>query len=279
MEATIQFIEQELNHLYPKTEVRTFTRLIIEHVCGLNYTDQILLRKKQLDDSERAQIPGIIQRLKTYEPIQYVLGETEFWGLKLKVAPGVLIPRPETEELIQWITETGLPAEPVILDIGTGSGCIALALKKEILRAIVSAVDISENALEIARKNAVIHSLNVDFSMADILRWENRHWEMADLIVSNPPYIRESEKAAMLPNVLDYEPKEALFVPDSDPLLFYRKIAHFARKFLKKEGWLFFEINENLGPELAGMLKNEGFSAIKIKKDLFEKDRMLRCRI
>jgi release factor glutamine methyltransferase len=279
MEATIQFIEQELNHLYPKTEVRTFTRLIIEHVCGLNYTDQILLRKKQLDDSERAQIPGIIQRLKTYEPIQYVLGETEFWGLKLKVAPGVLIPRPETEELIQWITETGLPAEPVILDIGTGSGCIALALKKEILRAIVSAVDISENALEIARKNAVIHSLNVDFSMADILRWENRHWEMADLIVSNPPYIRESEKAAMLPNVLDYEPKEALFVPDSDPLLFYRKIAQFARKFLKKEGWLFFEINENLGPELAGMLKNEGFSAIKIKKDLFEKDRMLRCRI
>jgi release factor glutamine methyltransferase len=279
MEATIQFIEQELNHLYPKTEVKTFTRLIIEHVCGLNYTEQILLRNKQLDDSKRAEIFGIIQRLKAYEPIQYVLGETEFWGLKLKVAPGVLVPRPETEELIQWIIETGLPAEPAILDIGTGSGCIALALKKEIPQAIVSAADISESALEIARKNAVIHSLDVTFSLADILSWEKTHWEMADLIVSNPPYVRESEKAAMLPNVLNNEPAEALFVPDSDPLVFYRKIAQFARKFLKKNGWLFFEINENLGPELAEMLKNESFSAIKIKKDLFEKERMVRCRI
>jgi release factor glutamine methyltransferase len=279
MKGTIQFIEQELKHLYPKTEARSFARLIIEHVCGLNYTDQILLRNKQLDESHKTEITGIVQRLKNYEPVQYVLGETEFWGLKLKIAPGVLIPRPETEELVQWITESGLPAEPVILDIGTGSGCIALALKKEIPRAIVSAVDISENALEIARKNAVINSLDVDFFRADILDWENVKWKMHDLIVSNPPYVRESEKKAMLPNVLKYEPGEALFVPDSDPLMFYRKIAQYARKFLKTNGWLFFEINENLGPELAEMLNNESFSAIKIKKDLFEKERMVRCRI
>jgi len=278
MEATIQHIEKELTGLYPKTEVRAFTRLLLEHVCGLSFTEQVLLRKQELHERHKKAVFDAVERLKNFEPVQYILGETEFFGLKLKVKPGVLIPRPETEELAHWITETALPEKPAVLDIGTGSGCIALALKKQFRQAQVSATDVSAEALEVARENAALNALDVHFFRSDMLQWEKLAWEKYDVVVSNPPYVRESEKAAMFVNVLKFEPKSALFVTDADPLLFYRKISLFAQTHLKKNGWLFFEINENLGEEMVQLLTKAGFCSIELKKDLFGKNRMIRCR-
>lgn len=278
MEATIQYIEKELKGLYPEQEVKTFVRLILEHVCGFSYTQQVLLRKQNLNDRYKKTVSEITERLKAYEPVQYVLGETEFFGLKLRVTPSVLIPRPETEELVQWVCETKLPEKTAILDIGTGSGCIALALKRQLQQEQVSAVDVSAKALEIARKNAVLNDLEINFIHCDILNWKKFQWNKYDAIVSNPPYVRESEKAAMFPNVLKYEPEGALFVSDTDPLLFYREIADFAQIGLNEKGWLFFEINEKLGNETVHLLKQKKFQFIEIKKDLFGKDRMVRCR-
>lgn len=278
MEATIQHIEKELTGLYPKTEVKAFVRLILEHVCGLSYTDQILLRKQKLDEQHKKAVSEVLERLKNYEPVQYILGETEFFGLKLKVKPAVLIPRPETEELAHWITETELPENAAALDIGTGSGCLALAIKKQFSQARVSATDVSEEALEVARENAALNDLDVHFFQRDMLQWKKYGWEKYDVVVSNPPYVRESEKPAMHANVLKYEPERALFVTDADPLLFYREISAFARAHLKKNGWLFFEINENLGEEMVQLLKKAGFGSIGLKKDVFDKNRMVRCR-
>jgi release factor glutamine methyltransferase len=278
MEPTIQYIEKELSGIYPPTEVRGLIRLIFEHVCGMSYTVQVLRRNEIIDSTSKSKIEGIVQRLKKYEPIQYILGETEFFGLTLKVAPGVLIPRPETEELVQWIVDSAKPAAPSLLDIGTGSGCIALALKNELKNALVSAVDISEKALTIAKENASINQLTVSFFKADVLNWQNYEWDFYDVIVSNPPYVRNGEKAAMFPNVLEFEPEEALFVSDENPLLFYRKIGEFAQIHLKNEGKLFFEINENLGSETRKLMNSLNFYDIEIKNDINGKARMLRCR-
>lgn len=278
MKATIHYIEQELNSLYPKTEVRAFTRLIIEHICKLDYTQQILLQDKHLSEPQRKEIARIVERLQSFEPLQYILGETEFCGLKIKLTPDVLIPRPETEELVQWISENRMPASPEILDIGTGSGCIALTMKKLFPAAVVHAAEVSEAALEVARENSLINNLGVDFIHADILKWETLMWKKYDLVVSNPPYVRESEKLLMQPNVLKYEPATALFVSDDDPLIFYRHISDFAYKHLHSGGWLFFEINEQMSDEIAFLLEKKGFNAIETRKDLFGKYRMLRCR-
>lgn len=278
MKATIQYIQQELNGLYPQTEVKAFTRLILEHVCDLDYTAQIMMRESSVSPGCRAKISGMVSRLREFEPIQYILGETEFFGLKLHVNPSVLIPRPETEELVSWISETEFKRGFSALDVGTGSGCIALALKKHFPESLVSAVDYSAETLETARKNGELNNLDVDFFQADILNWEKLKWENFDLIVSNPPYVRNSEKAAMFPNVLKFEPEKALFVSDEDPLIFYRKIAGLAREKLNEKGWLFFEINENLGKETVKLLEKKGFHAIEIRNDLFGKNRMIRCR-
>jgi release factor glutamine methyltransferase len=278
MKATIQYIQKELDGLYPETEVKAFTRLILEHVCGLDYTAQVLMRESELNSSCKGLILEIVNRLKQFEPIQYILGETEFFGLKLKVNPAVLIPRPETEELLRWISETNVQPDSSVIDIGTGSGCMALGLKKLFPGANVSAIDYSEETLDTARGNATLNNLNINFFQADILKWENYRWKKFNLIVSNPPYVRESEKAAMFSNVLKYEPEKALSVSDSDPLIFYRRIAEFAQNYLKKNGCLFFEINENLGKETQHLLENAGFFTVEIKKDLFGKERMIRCR-
>jgi len=278
MEATIQHIEKELTGLYPKTEVKAFVRLMLEHVCGLSYTEQVLHRKQKLDERHKKAVTEVVERLKNYEPLQYILGETEFFGLKLKVKPAVLIPRPETEELAHWITETEISQNSAILDIGTGSGCLALALKKQFPQAQVSATDVSFEALEVARENAAVNALDVHFFQSDILQWEKYRWKKYDVVVSNPPYVRESEKPSMPANVLKYEPERALFVTDADPLLFYREISTFALAHLKKNGRLFFEINENLGAEVLQLLKKAGFVSIELKKDLFGKNRMVRCQ-
>ena len=277
MKATIQFINSELHGLYPVSEIEGFTRIIFESVCGWSFTRQLVKKHEKIQEPDFLKIQEIITRLKTFEPIQYILGETEFFGLRLMVNPSVLIPRPETEELVDWIVRSDLPPDSRILDIGTGSGCIALALKSVLKNAAVSGIDISEKALETAHENAAKNKLDVRFNQSDILKNDNSNNEVYDVIVSNPPYIRESEKLLMLPNVLEYEPGNALFVPDSDPLVFYRSIAAFAIKNLSENGKLFLEINENLGHEMKNMLVDFGFCNIEIRKDINEKNRMICC--
>lgn len=278
MQAVIQYIEKELSGLYPANEITGFTRLIFEHVCGWDYTRFLANRNTILSSSEKGAVKQIVERLKTFEPVQYILGETEFYGLRLKVNPAVLIPRPETEELVEWIVKSNRTESPAILDIGTGSGCIALALKKELPRANIAATDISEKALQTARENAEANRLLVDFFQADILHWENHTWKTFDMVVSNPPYVREMEKEKMHPNVLEFEPARALFVPDANPLIFYRKISELALKHLNPGGYLFFEINEHLGAEMKKLLAGLGFKNICIKKDIHEKERMIQCQ-
>jgi len=278
MKATIQYINTELAGLYPVLEIQGFTRIIFEVVCGWSFAEQAVRKHEKILISDFEKIKSIILRLKNFEPIQYILGETEFYGLKLAVNPFVLIPRPETEELVQWIIKSQLPENCKILDIGTGSGCIALALKSELKNAEVFGVDISESALEVARQNAITNNLDVDFFQIDILNWEKFEWETFDIIVSNPPYIRESEKKLIHANVINHEPASALFVADSNPLVFYRSIAIFAKKQLSGNGLLFFEINENLGSEMKKMLICFGFSEIEIRKDINRKNRMVCCR-
>lgn len=278
MKATIQYISSELHGFYQVSEIEGFRRIIFEAVCGLNFSEQILKKQEKITKNEFEKIKEIVSRLKNFEPVQYILGETEFYGLKLLVNPSVLIPRPETEELVDWIVKCNLPENCAILDIGTGSGCIAIALKSQLENARVAGIDISENALKVARQNAIHNNLGIDFFQADILQWELSGWQNFDVIVSNPPYVRESEKQQMQANVLNFEPANALFVSDDDPLVFYNSIAEFAQKHLKIDGWLFFEINENLGAGMTEMLLVSGFSEIEIRKDINGKNRMICCR-
>ena len=274
MQATIHYIEKELNPIYPKTEIQSLTRILIESVTGWNYSEQLLNKNYELNEEKFKKIKSIVRRLKNYEPIQYILGETTFCDLTINVNPSVLIPRPETEELVQFILEK-VTGNCSILDIGTGSGCIALALKSRLKTAKIYGTDISNKALQVARKNADNNNLDVNFFQADILLWENQKWNKFDVIISNPPYVRESEKMQMLPNVLEYEPAEALFVSDDDSLLFYRRITEFALKWLNEEGLLFFEINENLANEIYKLLKFFGFKNIELRDDINGKKRMI----
>ena len=277
MRAVIQYIEKELQELYPKIEIQGFIRLIIEHIYGFGYTQFLMRNDEKSGDDERAEIKLLVERLKKFEPVQYILGETEFYGLKLSVNPSVLIPRPETEELVHWVLNSEIAQFPDIIDIGTGSGCIALALKSKMPEAGITAVDISAEALQTAEKNAIRNNLDIRFIKADIFDREILKWEKFDVIVSNPPYVMEQEKVKMEPNVLNYEPSAALFVTDVEPLIFYSTIADFAKKHLKKNGFMFFEINEALVSEVESLLIESGFSNIEIRKDINGKSRMVRC--
>lgn len=278
MQKTIQYIRAELAPYYPETEISGFIQMIMNSVLGMSYTQMILGKDRVLGTTESDRINVIVERLKTYEPIQYILGVAEFYGLQLNVKPGVLIPRPETEELVEWISKTEIPEQARILDVGTGSGCIALALKNELPTAEIMAVDVSEDALALATGNALRNELEVTFKQADILKWPQYSWPQFDVIVSNPPYVMEREKKQMEANVLEHEPELALFVSDTDPLIFYRTIAQFAAKHLNDGGFLFFEINENLGDEMVELVKQLGFKSIELRRDLNNKNRMLRCQ-
>lgn len=275
MKSTIQYIKQELAPFYPEPELEGFVRIIMETVNGLSFTQMVLNRDQVLPSEKLEQVTEVVRRLKNYEPIQYVLGQTEFFGLCLKVSPAVLIPRPETEELVDWVLSEVRPGTLSVLDVGTGSGCIALALKNRLPLARVSAVDISEEALELARQNAAENCLEVDFRREDILKWEASFWSEYDVVVSNPPYVRNSEKAQMEKNVLEYEPETALFVSDEDPLVFYRAIAGFAARYLKPGGHLFFEINEFLGEEMKRLLLELGFVGLQLRTDVNGRPRMI----
>lgn len=277
MKSTIQYIDKELAGLYPPAEIEGFKRIIFETVFGWSFTEQVLKKQETILPVDFERIKSVVLRLKNSEPIQYIFGETEFFGLKLKVNSSVLIPRPETEELVEWVIQSQLSENCKVLDIGTGSGCIAIAIKSRLKNAEVSGIDISIEALETARLNAIENGLEINFYPADIFNMKNSEGEKYDVIVSNPPYVRESEKVLMHSNVLNYEPEIALFVSDNDPLKYYRAIAIFAKGSLHENGKLFFEINENFKSEMVELLSDIGFNNIEIRKDINGKNRMVSC--
>lgn len=271
-----QFIES-LSGEYPEGEVNSFFNLLSEKFLGMSRLEVALDPKKELSGDELVKFHEATERLMKHEPIQYILGETEFFGLPFKVSKDVLIPRPETEELVEWILadlEERRSENLKLLDIGTGSGCIAISLAKKLPKAQITAIDISEAALQTARLNAIRNEVQVKFVKQDILSTRSLSCNY-DVIVSNPPYVRELEKKEMQRNVLENEPAAALYVNDEDPLIFYDRIAALAGDSLVETGSLYFEINQYLGAETAALLTKYYFSS-SLKKDIFGNDRMLR---
>ena len=268
-----------LQGVYDKEEVHCFFYILCDFFLQYSRFEVSMALDTIVSAKNITAFDMALLRLKKQEPIQYILGCTAFYGLTFKVNEHTLIPRPETEELVDWVLSNLHDQDSVldILDIGTGSGCIAISLAKNIPTARVSGLDVSEKALEIAKENAVKNQVLVSFCKKDILKTtalKNKY----DVMVSNPPYVRQLEKKAMNANVLDYEPGVALFVPNEDPLLFYRKIAQLAMVSLQTRGWLYFEINEYLSKEMDVLLKDIGFANIEIKKDFREVPRMIKCQ-
>ena len=281
MTETISYIRNSLKDIYPPGEAQALVRLIMERVCGLS-THQLLLGKgKELSDTEKFKIKEIVEGLRLYKPIQYLLGIADFYGMEFKVTPDVLIPRPETAELVERIITDYQSQAPRILDIGTGSGCIAISLAKHLPEAEVVAVDISPEALAVAEENARMNQVSVSFLELDILSGGNLSSPIGNFngIVSNPPYIMNKEKATMEANVLENEPHMALFVPDNDPLLFYRAIARFGQRHLAEGGHLYFEINALCGKETVAMLRQENYTEVELIQDLYGKDRIVKAKI
>jgi len=269
----IYFIENLLS-LYDKDEIEIFFHLIVNNLKSLSRVDLALNPSLEFSTPEINKMDFYLSELKRQKPIQYLIGTTDFCGFTFEVNPTVLIPRPETEELVEWIVSENITKSGLkILDIGTGSGAIAISLAKK-LNAEVFAFDISEDALQIAQSNADRNKIFVHFITFDILKdnWEGNSF---DIIVSNPPYVRESEKRNIKANVLQNEPHLALFVPDENPLIFYDKISDFAIKHLKKNGQLFLEINQYLSNQTQDLLYNKGFRNIYIKRDIYQNKRMI----
>lgn len=280
MDTYRQYINEELKNIYSEQEIRAFYFLVMEYLSGQSRVHILANKNNHLSETQINDFEIIVSRLKKQEPLQYILGEEVFCGLTFKVSPRVLIPRPETEELVLWIAEeykdrVGLS----VLDIGTGSGCIAISLAKKIAGASVHAYDVSAQALEVARENGTLNGVEVDFKQMDVLSADFLLTEglNLDIIVSNPPYVCEREKEQMAQNVLGYEPPVALFVPDNDPLVFYRRIALFAKKNLTENGALFFEINQAYGQEMTAMLTGLGFAEVTLRQDIFGNDRMIKA--
>lgn len=267
-----------LKPVYDSTEAASITRILLEEATGLASIELKLNNKRFLTREELLFLEDALARLKNNEPLQYILGYTWFYGHKFKVRPGVLIPRRETEELVDWIINTTGNNKKEILDIGTGSGCIAVSLKKNSPESEVSAWDISTEALETAKQNAQALDAAVDFSLQDVFSITGTT-PTFDIIVSNPPYVLESEKEKMHNNVLKHEPAQALYVEDKNSLAFYERISGFALRSLKHGGFLFFEINEQKGGEVKTLLHGLGFSDIVLRKDLQGKARMIRARL
>ncbi|TSJ48238.1 peptide chain release factor N(5)-glutamine methyltransferase [Fluviicola chungangensis] len=267
----------KLFNLYSEREVRNILLLVLEDIFGFNRSALLVSKEIALSDDQLNQLDQISSRLQTGEPVQYLIGFTYFDDLKIEVAPGVLIPRPETEELVSWIMEsarehTNLKVE----DWCTGSGCIALAIKNRRRDFEIFGLDVSEEALLIARSNARKLNLNIEFEFGNALDIDER--KSVDLIVSNPPYIPWIEKEQMHMNVTGFEPDLALFVPDEDPLLFYRAIAEYAVQHLNNGGYLFFELHENYSLETKAMVESLGFDPVEVRKDLQGKERMLKAK-
>jgi release factor glutamine methyltransferase len=274
----LQF-KEELYLLYPQEEIESFYFLILEERLQLKRVTIALNPEQSISEENSNYFSNCITQLKNEIPLQYILGVTEFFGLPFKVTPDTLIPRPETEELVAWIIDATASNNKIsILDIGTGSGCIAISLAKNIPNSKVSAIDISEKALKIANYNANLHKVSISFEKIDILKATTLHAKF-DIIVSNPPYVRHLEKKEIKNNVLENEPHTALFVLDNNPLIFYDKIGELAKQYLKPNGQLFFEINQYLSQETLSLLGEKGFSKTKLRKDIFGNDRMILANI
>ena len=275
MKELINHITAQLEVAYPKDEAQALAWWIVEEETSLSRSQLICGCK---DTTFSPHMQEIVTRLLHFEPIQYIFGHTLWNGLDLKVTPATLIPRPETAELVEKVERLKVKGERLkVLDIGTGSGCIAIGLKKAHHEWQVTGIDISEDAIEVAKENAKRNGVEVEFKVADIFGIQNTEYRLQtdfEIVVSNPPYICESEKSSMRPNVLAYEPASALFVPDNDPLKFYRRIAE-----LKMGKYLFFEINEAYPQELADMLKELGYEDIQITNDIYGKPRIIEARM
>lgn len=270
-------MESALSPKYGSGEAKAMTRLIFHHLKGWNLTDLVIHSDNPVSEYLQSKIDSILSRLGTNEPLQYILGEAYFYGMNLKVTPATLIPRPETAEFVDLIIDNNRDKKDLrILDIGTGSGAIAIALARHLPFADVSAIDISTEAISVAKQNASALKTKIDFEVRDIFTDSPADRDF-DIIVSNPPYIDDSEKADMESNVLDFEPHEALFVPDSDPLIFYKRIIELARTLLSRCGQLYFEINPRHADELANILNCHNFSEIQIHKDMYGKQRFITC--
>ncbi len=263
-----------LSAFYPMDEIRNIFFLVSEHLLNYSKIDILLKSNEPISAEAVENFNQMLARLRNWEPVQYVLGRTEFYGLPFRVDQRVLIPRPETEELVDWIIRQEGARKVSILDIGTGSGCIAVTLAARLPGAGVWACDIQKEALEVAGENAQLNGVEIDFFNFDMLDGYSSLPRKFDVMVSNPPYVREEEKAFMRRNVLDYEPATALYVPDDDPLKYYRSIALLSRKYLNDGGSLYLEINEKFPQEVVKLLKNAGLYAIEVKRDLGGKSRM-----
>lgn len=263
---------------YPETEIQSFFNLLAECFLKMKRVEVSLNLYAPISKKKTEKFENAIIRLKDQEPIQYILGSTEFYSLPFKVTESTLIPRPETEELVQWILNVSATKNEKlsILDIGTGTGCIAITLAKHLPNATVSAVDVSRKALTVAKTNAKLNKVDVELIELDILNSSSEFENVQfDIIVSNPPYVRALEKSQMSDNVLRHEPGLALYVSDDDPLIFYKTIAEFATVHLKNNGRLFFEINQYLGTEVVSLLETFDFQEVELKKDIFGNDRMV----
>ena len=296
MQNNVAKLRQSLTPLYDSREVKAIISLLMEEVCGISRIEMVMNPDRILDETTSAKLSQIATRLAAGEPVQQVLGYEYFLGRKFEVNSDVLIPRPETAELVNWIVEDyGLRKKDegsslianhssLILDIGSGSGCISISLAALINNSRVFGIDLSTGALITSRRNAQnLNISNVEFLQMDILASQNESFphpdvDNFDIIVSNPPYIRQQEKAEMSANVLEHEPHMALFVPDQDPLLFYRAIANFGQRNLRPDGLLYFEINAALGPETCALLETMGYRNITLRKDINGRDRMIRAQ-
>jgi release factor glutamine methyltransferase len=290
-----KWLKEKLKDYYDDNEAAKITLLLLEDGTGFLQKDILMNKEQKITSKQYDVLTTHVQRLQQYEPIQYIMNKTWFYGMELYVDKAVLVPRPETEELVDWlvkdikiagkdvfekeVTDADLTTGLKILDIGTGSGCIALALKKSLPKAEVWGCDISDEALNVARRNGSALDVRVDFQGIDFLdEAQQKSLPTVDIIVSNPPYIPLSDKNEMHENVVVYEPHTALFVPNNDTLLFYKAIAHFAKKRLYENGFIYLEIHEGLGREVANLFKDEGYENITLKKDMQGKDRMVKIR-
>ena len=274
----IKEYHRKLLSLYPPQEIQSIMNLVLETYLKIPKAEISLKRNEELHEALQTVLLDILKQLETAKPVQYIIGDTSFYDMDIRVTPDALIPRQETEELVHWIVSDVMhtPDRPDILDIGTGSGCIAIALAKKLKNASVSGCDISRNVLDLAKENAKHNHVSIHFFQMNVLK-QNLLPDVFDIIVSNPPYIPNNEKKHMHRNILEHEPVSALFVPDKEPLMFYEAIADFSLNHLNKNGKMYLEIHEKYGNEVMHLLKKASFSHVQLKKDINGKDRMVKA--